>query len=197
MLWMIHTILGHELKDLNVMNNSGLWMKWPILGHELRVVDTMNNLGLWMNKRIRVMSLRPQMLWTPHYYGSYERLWILWPSASKYYEKLRAKNDMNDSLLWSYSFKCYEKLRAGMTWRTPGRELRALYAMNSLELWLTRTSLSHELEALYAMNNSRFWVMSYSRLSAYSFLCYEELRVLEDMMNQDPISSRIYMLWTT
>ena len=68
-----------------------------------------------------------------------------------------------------------------MTWRTPGRELRALYAMNSLELWLTRTSLSHELEALYAMNNSRFWVMSYSSLSAYSFLCYEELRVLEDM----------------
>ena len=88
---------------------------------------------------------------------------------------------MNDSLLWSYSFKCCEKLRAGMTWRTPSRELRALYAMNNSELWLTRTSLSHELKALYAMNNSRFWVMSYSRLSAYSFWCYEELRVLEDM----------------
>ena len=57
MLWMIHTILGHELKDLDAMNNSGLWMIWTILGHELKALDTMNNSGLWRNKRLWAVSL--------------------------------------------------------------------------------------------------------------------------------------------
>ena len=38
---------------------------------------------------------------------------------------------------------------------TPSSELRALDAMNSLGLWLTRTTLGHGLNALDAMNNSR------------------------------------------
>ena len=45
-----------------------------------------------------------------------------------------------------------------MMWRTPGHELRALYAMNSSELWLTGTSPSRELKALDSMNNSGLWV---------------------------------------
>ena len=37
---------------------------------------------------------------------------------------------------------------------TLGRELRALYAMNSSGLWLTWMTLCHELRALDAMKNS-------------------------------------------
>ena len=39
-----------------------------------------------------------------------------------------------------------------------GLELRALDAMNNLELWLRGTNLGHELRALDAMNSSRLWM---------------------------------------
>ena len=45
-----------------------------------------------------------------------------------------------------------------MTWRTPGCEVRALYAMNNSGLWLTRMNLNHELKALNTINNPRLWV---------------------------------------
>ena len=41
---------------------------------------------------------------------------------------------------------------------TPGRELKALDAMNSSRLWLKLTTLGHELRALDAMNNSWLWL---------------------------------------
>ena len=38
---MIWTTLGHELKALDAMNNSGLWMIWTILSRELMALDAM------------------------------------------------------------------------------------------------------------------------------------------------------------
>ena len=40
--------LGHELRSLDVMNNSMLWVIYTILGHELKDLDVLNKLGLWM-----------------------------------------------------------------------------------------------------------------------------------------------------
>ena len=37
--------LGHELKALEAMNNSGLSMTGNTLGHELRALDAMNSSG--------------------------------------------------------------------------------------------------------------------------------------------------------
>ena len=34
---------SYELKTINAMNNSKLWVIWTILGYELRVLDVMNN----------------------------------------------------------------------------------------------------------------------------------------------------------
>ena len=39
---------GHELRALNVMNNTKLWMICTCLGHELKDLDAMKSLGLWM-----------------------------------------------------------------------------------------------------------------------------------------------------
>ena len=41
------TTLSCELKDLNVMNNSGLWMTRVTLGWDLRALDAMNSFELW------------------------------------------------------------------------------------------------------------------------------------------------------
>ena len=43
-----------------------------------------------------------------------------------------------------------------MTRTTPGRELKALDAMNNLNLWLTRMTLGYELRVPDDMNDSRF-----------------------------------------
>ena len=40
--------LGHKLRTLNAMNNTGLWMICTSLGHELKDLDVMKSLGLWM-----------------------------------------------------------------------------------------------------------------------------------------------------
>ncbi|KAL6311978.1 hypothetical protein AAG906_026401 [Vitis piasezkii] len=43
-LWITLAILGsHELKALDAMNRYGLWITWATLGHELRALDVMNN----------------------------------------------------------------------------------------------------------------------------------------------------------
>ena len=39
---------GHELKALDVINNSRLWMISMTQGHEFRDLVVMNNSGLWM-----------------------------------------------------------------------------------------------------------------------------------------------------
>ena len=46
-----------------------------------------------------------------------------------------------------------------MTSMNPRHGLRALDAMNSLELWMTLVTLSYELRALNAMNNSVLWMI--------------------------------------
>ena len=51
------------------------------------------------------------MLRTTQSCGWYEQLEILLAKASKYYEQLKDKNDMNGSWSWAYEFKCYEQLR--------------------------------------------------------------------------------------
>ena len=43
---MIRMILGRELKDMDDLNNLELWMIWTILDHELKALDVMNNSGL-------------------------------------------------------------------------------------------------------------------------------------------------------
>ena len=45
---MICTILGRELKDVDVINNSRLWMIFMILGLKLKALDVMKSLGIWM-----------------------------------------------------------------------------------------------------------------------------------------------------
>ena len=39
---------GHELKALNVVDNTRLWMICMSLGRKLNDLDTMKSLGLWM-----------------------------------------------------------------------------------------------------------------------------------------------------
>ena len=39
-----------------------------------------------------------------------------------------------------------------------GRELKVLYAMNNLGLWIKGITSGHELSALDAMNNSGLWM---------------------------------------
>ena len=60
------------------MNNSGLWLTWTTLGYELRALDAMNSRGLWM---------------------IYKRLEVSWAYDSRFYEQLKALNDINDSSL--------------------------------------------------------------------------------------------------
>ena len=38
--------MGHELRDLDAMNNLGVLLKRMILSRELRALDGMNNSGL-------------------------------------------------------------------------------------------------------------------------------------------------------
>ena len=40
---MICMILGHDLKDIDDMNNSGLWMIWTVLGRELKALYVMKS----------------------------------------------------------------------------------------------------------------------------------------------------------
>ena len=40
--------LGHELKVLDVTNNSGIVDDRMTLGHELKLLDSMKNLRLWL-----------------------------------------------------------------------------------------------------------------------------------------------------
>ena len=40
--------MSHELMDLNATNNLGVLLKGMILGHELKDPDAMNKSGLWM-----------------------------------------------------------------------------------------------------------------------------------------------------
>ena len=42
-LWMTWTTPGHELNDVNVINNSGLWITWMTLVHEIRPLNSMNS----------------------------------------------------------------------------------------------------------------------------------------------------------
>ena len=53
-----------------------------------------------------------------------------------------ASNTMNNS-------------RLCITWKNLSCELKALYVMERLRLWLTRMSLGHELKALDTINNSQ------------------------------------------
>ena len=40
--------MGHGLKALDAMNNTGLWLTCTTLGRELKAKDAMNNSDLWM-----------------------------------------------------------------------------------------------------------------------------------------------------
>ena len=51
------------------------------------------------------------MLWTCKSYGWYEQLNIPWAQALRYYEPLKAMDDMNDSASWIEAFRCYEQLK--------------------------------------------------------------------------------------
>ena len=82
---------SHEVKPIDAMYNSKLWMIWIYLLHGLKVVDDMNEFGSWVQS-----------------YGLYERLRIPWAQASRCYEQLRVKDNMNDSWSWANGFKCYE-----------------------------------------------------------------------------------------
>ena len=38
----------HEHRDLDAMNSSRLWMIRTIMGHEIKALDVMDNCGLWL-----------------------------------------------------------------------------------------------------------------------------------------------------
>ena len=50
-----------------------------------------------------------------------------------------------------------------MTSKTLGHELKALDAMNSLELWKTFSTLGHDLRALDSMNNQELLIICTTR----------------------------------
>ena len=45
---MICTILSHELKDIEDINNLRLWIIRKILDRELKALDVMKSSGLWI-----------------------------------------------------------------------------------------------------------------------------------------------------
>ena len=63
-----------------------------------------------------------------------------------------------------------------MTWITLGRELKALDAMNNLDLWMTCSTLGHDFRPLDAMNS---------------------LELLIICTTQDPMILDLLILWTT
>ena len=51
--------LSHEIKALDIMNNSGLWFMRTTPGRHLKVIDAMNSLGLWITWATLGRELRP------------------------------------------------------------------------------------------------------------------------------------------
>ena len=78
-MWLIGTILGHEIKALDAMNNLGLLMTWTTLGCNLRALDAMNGSGLWVDDL--------------NNFGS-------WGYGFGCYEQLMGVVDMNDFRSW-------------------------------------------------------------------------------------------------
>ena len=139
-------------------------------------------------------------------YGWYEficfmslGLWITWKTPGC---ECRAMDDMND--LGSHEPKLldvmnnsglrmmilhYEPMalnamnnsRLCTTWKTLSCELKALYVMKSLGLWLIRMILGHELKALDVIDNSQLWM---TRATPS-----HELKTLDTMNN-----SRLWMI---
>ena len=62
--------------------------------------------------------------------------WLL-TQCSKCYELVRVMNDMNDSRSSTQVSSCYEQLRVVNDMNDFMFQLKALYAMSSLELWMT------------------------------------------------------------
>ena len=75
-LWMTWATLGCELKALNAINNYGLRLTWMTLGRELKAHDTMNNLELVLT-------------------------WMTLGRDSRYYEQLKAMDDLSYSGSWA------------------------------------------------------------------------------------------------
>ena len=51
------------------------------------------------------------MLWTCKSYGWYEQLRIPWDLAPRYYEPLKAMDNMKDFVSWTEASKYYEQLK--------------------------------------------------------------------------------------
>ena len=68
-----------------------------------------------------------------------------------------------------------------MTWKTPGREVGALDAMDNLGLWTTWTTQGCELRALYTMNTQSLVDMNDFKLASHAFRSYEQLMAMDDM----------------
>ena len=145
-LWMIWTILCHEIKLLDAINYFRQWKTWTTQGRELEALDATNKPGLWMTWTIPGHGIRP----LDFIYSS--SLWFT--SKNRSYE-LRALNAMNKiGMSWARGFGCYELLRVvdGMN-ELRSRKLKPLGAMNISWLWMIWMILGHEHKALNVMNN--------------------------------------------
>ena len=97
---------GHELKPLDSMIISGLWKTWTTLGLTLKALDAMDSSRLWLT-------------WM-----------IVGAQGFRFYEELKAFDDMSHSRSWDQGFKALscrwcEKLlvvssRLIILWRTQG-----------------------------------------------------------------------------
>ena len=76
-----------------------------------------------------------------------------WVEVSKCYELVRIVDDMNDLGSWTKGYiYATNILGLWLTWTTPGHELRALDAKNSLGFSMTCDTLDRELKDLVVIN---------------------------------------------
>ena len=179
-LWAKASRCYEQLRVVDDMNDStsrakgGGWHEWLwVMSSRLKILWITQGCGWY--EWLWVVNSRLWMLWAAQSCRCYERLRIPWAQATRYYEQLRATDNMNDSWSWTYGFNFYEYIkdvdnitilgreltaqdvmnspRLMMTWPTSGHGLRGLNAMNSSGLLMTWTTSSHVLRA-DAMNNS-------------------------------------------
>ena len=94
------------------------------------------------------------MLWTTQSYGWYKQLGIPWAQASRCYEQLKAKDDINISWSWAYNFKWYEQLGIVDDMNNSNLLAQATIVMHSSGLSLAWMILSCELRTIDAMKSS-------------------------------------------
>ena len=134
-----------ELWTIDDMNDFGLWGKGFRCYELFKVMDDMNDSGSW-----------------PKGSRCYEKLWVMDNTKDSRFRELRVLDGMNNFRSW-------------MTWRTLGRELKAIDVMNCSGQLMIRMIWGHELRSLVSVNSSSLW-MIWMTLGC-------ELRALDAMNN--------------